>query len=135
MRPDKIQRLKELLLEFSYQKKTVRLASGRMSDFYFDGKQTSLHPEGVNLIGEWMLEKILESFPEAQAVGGPTLGADPIASAVSLLSEQRARGVRIGVASGVRERQWGAAEIYPSPTNPALPLTSDQRESLALFGQ
>ncbi len=90
MRPDKVQRLKELLLEFSYQKKTVQLASGRMSDFYFDGKQTTLHPEGANLIGEWMLEKIREHFPEAQAVGGPTLGADPIASAVAVLSEQRA---------------------------------------------
>ena len=89
MRPDKVARLRELLLEFSYQKRVVQLASGRTSDFYFDGKQTSLHPEGANLIGEWMLEKIRGEFAEARAVGGPTLGADPIATAVSVLSFQR----------------------------------------------
>jgi orotate phosphoribosyltransferase len=86
MREEKIRRLKEILLEYSYQKKTLRLASGKMSDFYFDGKQTTLHPEGSALVGEWMFEKILEHFPEAQAVGGPTLGADPIATAISLTS-------------------------------------------------
>jgi hypothetical protein len=51
-----------------------------------------------------------------------------------LLAEQRGRGVKIGVASGVRVAQWQAAEIYPSNTNPALALTEEQREQLALFG-
>ncbi|HCU23715.1 MAG TPA: orotate phosphoribosyltransferase [Deltaproteobacteria bacterium] len=90
MNPEKKQRLKELLLKFSYQKREVRLASGRLSDFYFDGKQTTLHPEGGSLVGEWMAELIQEKFPEAQAVGGPTLGADPITSVVSLMAYARA---------------------------------------------
>jgi len=51
-----------------------------------------------------------------------------------LLTEQHARGAKVGVASGVREAQWLAAEIYPSATNPALALTDDQRHWLALFG-
>lgn len=51
-----------------------------------------------------------------------------------LLAEQHARGVKVGVASGVRVAQWLAAEIYPAATNPALPLTGDQRRQLALFG-
>lgn len=86
MRDEKIQRLKGLILEHSYQKREVKLASGRLSDFYFDGKQTTLHPEGLTLVGEWMFEKIREHFAEAQAVGGPTLGADPIAASVAVTS-------------------------------------------------
>jgi len=79
-------RLKELILKFSYQKREVRLASGRMSDFYFDGKQTTLHPEGATLVGQLMGELAAEHFAEAQAVGGPTLGADPIATAIAVTS-------------------------------------------------
>jgi len=85
----KLARLKELILEFSYQKRQVTLASGRQSDFYFDGKQTTLHPEGATLVGSLMFDQIQENFPEVRAVGGPTLGADPIASAVSIISHFR----------------------------------------------
>lgn len=92
MTPDaKLQRLRELLLEYSYQEKEVKLASGRLSHFYFDGKQTSLHPEGAALIGELMLKSVLRDFPEAKAVGGPTLGADPLAASVAVLSFQQGR--------------------------------------------
>lgn len=79
-------RLKELLLQLSYEKRRVTLASGRESNFYFDGKQTALHPEGAFLIGKLFLQLIREKFPTCQAVGGPTLGADPLATAVSLTS-------------------------------------------------
>jgi len=51
-----------------------------------------------------------------------------------LLAETRGRGVKIGVASGVRVAQWQAAEIYPSSTNPALTLTDEQRGQLSPFG-
>ena len=40
------ERLKRIILELSYEKRKVILASGRESDFYFDGKQTTLHAEG-----------------------------------------------------------------------------------------
>jgi hypothetical protein len=53
--------------------------------------------------------------------------------AQQLLAEQRARGVKTGTAAGVREAQWQAAEIYPSPTCAALQLSEDQRARLALF--
>lgn len=89
MNPGRRQRLKELILKFSYQKREVRLASGRISDFYFDGKQTTLHPEGGTLVGQLMGEVLDEFFPEAEAVGGPTLGADPIATAIAVTSFQR----------------------------------------------
>lgn len=84
-------RLKSLLLEKSYEKRDVILASGRKSDFYFDGKQTSLHPEGACLLGELLLEKILSQPVQIHAVGGPTLGADPLVTAVSLTSHLKGR--------------------------------------------
>src|SRR5690349_13646686 len=84
-----INRLKSLLLDLSYEKREVTLASGAKSDFYINVKQTSLHPEGAHLIGSLFLEKILKEFPQAQAVGGPTLGADPLSTALSLVSHQQ----------------------------------------------
>lgn len=50
-----------------------------------------------------------------------------------LLEEQRARGVKIGVASSVRVAQWDAAEIYPRPHNPALSVSPDQAALLRLY--
>ena len=50
-----------------------------------------------------------------------------------LLDQQRARGVKIGVASGVRDAQWLAAELYPTNTNETLLVTKDQRNQLSLF--
>ncbi len=81
-------RLKEILLAQSYERRNVTLASGRKSDFYFDGKQTALHPEGSYLLGQIFFEMLQKHFPEAMAIGGPTLGADPLVTAVSLVSYQ-----------------------------------------------
>lgn len=81
-------RLKSLLLQLSYEEKEVTLASGKKSNFYFDGRQTALHPEGANLIGQLFLEEIKKLPGPIEAVGGPTLGADPLVTAVSLLSFQ-----------------------------------------------
>ncbi len=89
MKKEKQNRLKDLLLKYSHEAREVTLASGRKSHFYFDGKQTSLHPEGLNLIAEGMFELIQDNFPECQAIGGPTLGADPLVASVAMLSWQR----------------------------------------------
>lgn len=83
------ERLKEIILKYSYQRREVTLASGRKSDFYFDGKQTTLYPEGARAVGRLMMDRIQTVFPQAQAVGGPTLGADPIVTAIGLISLER----------------------------------------------
>jgi orotate phosphoribosyltransferase len=80
------QRLLDLLIRLAYEKRKVTLSSGRESDFYIDTKQASLTAEGHYLIGRLVLAEIRARFPAAQAVGGITMGADPIASAVSLTS-------------------------------------------------
>lgn len=79
-------RLLELLRGLSYEEREVTLASGKKSNFYIDCKQTSLTAEGHFLIGQLFRAVIERACPEAQAVGGLTLGADPLASAVSTVS-------------------------------------------------
>ena len=77
------ERLKQIIQELSYEKRRVTLASGRESDFYFDGKQTTLHAEGGYLVRKPFYEAI-KDVQGVQAVGGITLGADPIATATSI---------------------------------------------------
>jgi orotate phosphoribosyltransferase len=66
----------------------VRLSSGKETDFYFDGRQVSLDPEGSVLIGKLMLDEI-ERTGRVDAVGGLTSGADPITSAIGVLAYQK----------------------------------------------
>ncbi|HSP80235.1 MAG TPA: orotate phosphoribosyltransferase [Myxococcaceae bacterium] len=79
-------RLLELLTERSFERRRVVLSSGKESDFYIDCKRTALLAEGHFLVGRLLLEAVRREAPEAVAVGGLTLGADPLASAVSLTS-------------------------------------------------
>lgn len=83
---DHHQRLKEILLDKSYRQGSFKLTSGKESDFYIDGKQTTLDAEGAYLCGKLLFELIGENPDKIQAVGGMTLGADPIVTAVSLVS-------------------------------------------------
>ncbi len=80
------QRLKEILLTKSYRKGNFTLTSGKTSDFYIDGKQTTLSAEGSYLCGKLLLEVINNEEQPIEAVGGMTLGADPLVTAVSLVS-------------------------------------------------
>jgi orotate phosphoribosyltransferase len=83
---DERARLKQILLEQSYRHGTFTLTSGKTSDFYIDGKQTTLHAEGAYLCGRLLFEMIRSEEHPVQAVGGMTLGADPLVSAVSIVS-------------------------------------------------
>ncbi len=80
------QRLKEIILEKSYRKGEFTLTSGKKSDFYVDVKQTSLAAEGSYLCGKLIFELIQQSENPILAVGGMTLGADPLVTAVSIAS-------------------------------------------------
>ncbi|MBN8554490.1 MAG: orotate phosphoribosyltransferase [Deltaproteobacteria bacterium] len=79
-------RLLEILKEKAYEQKQVTLASGRQSNFYIDVKRVSLLAEGSYLIGRGLFSLIRENYKEAVGVGGLTLGADPLATAVALTS-------------------------------------------------
>jgi len=85
------QRLLHLLRRLSYENREVILASGRPSNFYIDCKQTVLTAEGHYLAG-WLIHRVIaERAPEVSALGGLTMGADPLASAASTISFLGAR--------------------------------------------
>jgi orotate phosphoribosyltransferase len=77
-------RLLELLRTRAFAEREVTLSSGAKSSFYIDCKQVSLDAEGACLIGELFHAAIEEVAPRAVAVGGLTLGADPLATATSI---------------------------------------------------
>lgn len=83
---DERQRLRELLLQKSCRTGKFTLTSGRTSDFYVDGKQTTLDAEGAYLCGRLLYALIREHDQTIDGVGGMTLGADPLVTAVSLIS-------------------------------------------------
>ncbi|HHT9124510.1 MAG TPA: orotate phosphoribosyltransferase [Candidatus Brocadiia bacterium] len=80
-------RLLEILKEKSLMFGDFKLSSGLRSNYYIDGKKTTLDPEGLYLIAEIILEMIKDD--RADAIGGPTLGADSIVGAVTSLSFQK----------------------------------------------
>lgn len=79
-------RLIELIIERSFkysEKPSFKLASGRMSNFYFNCKPVTLNSEGMWLIGNLMFNLIKEEGWNIEGIGGLTLGADPIANAIA----------------------------------------------------
>jgi len=82
------ERLFELLLSLSYEKRDLVLASGAAGTEYVDCKQTALHPEGAWALGLHLYQVICDIEEQtqlrAQGVGGMSIGADPLATATSL---------------------------------------------------
>ena len=89
------ERLGEIILERSFKysdNPPFTLASGRQSNFYFNCKPTTLDPEGMNLIGEVIFDMIKDA--PVTAAGGLTLGADPIAGALAVISHQLGKPIK-----------------------------------------
>jgi orotate phosphoribosyltransferase len=80
------QRLKEIILDKSYRQGKFTLSSGLESDFYIDGKQTTLSAEGAYLCGKEIFALIKNNPEPISSVGGMTLGADPLVTAASMVS-------------------------------------------------
>jgi len=73
-----------LLSKEALKRGSFVLSSGKTSNYYLDGRVITLTPEGAYLVASIMLE--LSKDRNIEALGGPTLGADPIVGAVALLS-------------------------------------------------
>jgi orotate phosphoribosyltransferase len=83
--------LLSLLARTSFKLGQFKLSSGGASDYYIDCRTTTLHAEGGRLTGHAILELLEQHGIEAEAVGGLTMGADPIVSNVSTASAWRAQ--------------------------------------------
>ncbi|MGB9120814.1 MAG: orotate phosphoribosyltransferase [Candidatus Angelobacter sp.] len=80
--------LLELLATKSFRLGEFTLSSGGKSDYYIDCRTTTLHAHGAELTGRVFLDLIQQQGWQPQAVGGLTMGADPIVVATSVISSQ-----------------------------------------------
>jgi orotate phosphoribosyltransferase len=88
------ERLVRLLAERSARRGNFTLASGRQSTLYIDARLTTMHPDGQLLIGRLGLQLVRDTGWRCDAVGGLTLGADPIAYAICHASAGTDRPLR-----------------------------------------
>jgi orotate phosphoribosyltransferase len=84
------EKLLDLFCHLAYQEGDFVLSSGQRSSYYINGKQVTLHPQGALALARLLLPLLPE---DTQAVAGLTLGADPIVSAVSVVSVYENRGI------------------------------------------
>ena len=110
----------ERLLEIALERGAIRygdftLSSGRKSAYYFDGRLLSLDPEGAYLLGHVLLPLIADAGVDA--IGGPTLGADPIVTAVATASWQEGTPIPAFI---VRKeaKGYGMARMIEGPLPP-----------------
>ena len=86
--PNPREQLLRLLATQSFRLGEFKLASGGTSDYYIDCRTTTLHADGARLVGRIVYDLIQKERWKAQGIGGMTMGADPIVTAVSILSAQ-----------------------------------------------
>src|SRR3954468_19878604 len=85
-------RLIALLKRDSLRTGTFTLASGRTSHYYVDGRKVTLSAEGAASIASGVLDVLANDYPGVSAVGGLTMGADPIVGATLAIAPSRGRG-------------------------------------------
>jgi orotate phosphoribosyltransferase len=84
-------RLRQMLLDRSMRFGEFVLSSGATSNYYIDVRKTSLHPDGLRLISKMFVEML--KADQVTAVGGLTLGADPLVAGVMLESANQGRPI------------------------------------------
>ena len=84
--PDNKTALLNLIATLSFKLGDFTLASGKKSDYYIDCRITTLHAEGGRLSGLVLYDLIRRHIPDVEAVGGLTMGADPLVSNIASAS-------------------------------------------------
>jgi orotate phosphoribosyltransferase len=111
------QRLIALLQRDALKRGTFTLASGRTSHYYVDGRKVTLSAEGAAQIGAGVLE-LIASRPDVTAVGGLTLGADPIVGATLALAAASGRGQLRGFLVRKEAKTHGTGSLVEGPLEP-----------------
>ena len=89
--PPTLAALRDHVLQHAVKRGDFTLKSGAKSSWFLDTKQTACRPEGIVLVADAMLDVIP---PEATAIGGLTMGADPVAFGVAAIGATRGRQLR-----------------------------------------
>ncbi|MBU4304427.1 MAG: orotate phosphoribosyltransferase [Candidatus Omnitrophica bacterium] len=105
-------RLLEILKQHSFKRKHVILAGGKPSSYYLDVRLSSLHAEGAYLIASTILEMI--KHDKIDAIGGLTLGADPIIGAAVALSGKIKKPLN-GFIVRKEEKKHGMRKLIEGP--------------------
>jgi orotate phosphoribosyltransferase len=87
--PNSRELLLNLIARQSFRLGEFKLSSGGTSDYYIDCRTTTLDAEGARLTGEVFLDMIQQKKWKPRAIGGLTMGADPIVVAVAMLTAQK----------------------------------------------
>lgn len=107
------QTLLELIRDLAVVHGEVTLSSGRTADYYVDLRRITLHHQAAPLVGSVLLDVLDEAGVDAEAAGGLTLGADPVAAAVLHAAAARGRSLdafvvrKEGKAHGLQRRIEG----------------------------
>jgi orotate phosphoribosyltransferase len=109
-------RLIALLKRDALRTGTFTLASGRTSHYYVDGRKVTLSAEGAAVIGAGVLE-LLEKRPEVTAVGGLTMGADPIVGATLAVAGARGRTELRGFLVRKEAKAHGTGQLVEGPVS------------------
>ncbi len=112
------ERLIELLKRDALRLGQFTLASGRASHFYIDGRKVTLGAEGAGLIGKAVCEVLLAHEPAIAAVGGLTLGADPIVGATLAQAAERGRPDLKGFLVRKQAKTHGTGNLVEGPVEP-----------------
>ncbi|MGB2695183.1 MAG: orotate phosphoribosyltransferase [Dehalococcoidia bacterium] len=107
-----IERLRELMQRHCFRYGDFTLASGKKSNYYYNGKRVTLRPSAAKLIGEALVDVVLASG--AEAVGGPALGAVPIAMSVGAAALERGRDLPVFVVR-MEQKAYGARDLIAEP--------------------
>jgi orotate phosphoribosyltransferase len=111
------ERLIELLQRDALKRGTFTLASGRTSHYYVDGRKLTLSAEGAALIGAGVLELLAGEF-KVDAVGGLTMGADPIVGATLALAAAAGLGHLRGFLVRKEAKGHGTGKLVEGPLEP-----------------
>ena len=85
------EQLLKIILKEAYFREKIILSSGKESDYYIDARRVTLSAAGACLCGRLILDLIKND--KIDAIGGPTLGADPLVGAIGVLSYQAGKPI------------------------------------------
>jgi orotate phosphoribosyltransferase len=123
-----LEELRALMQRYCVRHGDFTLASGRKSKYYYNGKRVMFRPSGARLIGEALVDVVLASG--AEAVGGPELGAVPIACAVGAAALGKGSDLPVFVVRKA-QKEHGAQDLivepYADPADPEAPLVTKGR--------
>ncbi len=108
-------RLLALLKNEAFRKGRFVLSSGKISNYYLDGRVITLTPEGAYLVASIILDFIKQK--DIDAVGGPTLGADPIVGALAALSHIRQIPIKTFIVRKAAKEHGTKRQIEGPPLN------------------